>query len=532
MTVELSMGCCAMSPQEKQSKFTFVNTSVSQPRADSTRSAVFRHVQGYRRRKKQEDARRLLRSSRFLQSDSVSRVPMEDDHRTNHDTSQPLLVLPPLMSVILLNADLKHMDTAPDVSSATFGNLIGFERDCVHPALQRMEYQVTHATVQYSTAWFKDTKAYLYDNLAVYSFLSRIAATMRMVTGSEVHCSMAIEFRNKAIASLRTYLQETVSPDIPRLYRALVILILAESALGDRIALAIHTKILQDLVQTYGSTMISDPIFSLGEFLTVIYQDVQIAILNLTHTFFDIAPGGWINKHFQVLWREQSANWMEQITQADHVLHPKLTGFLRCLYLELRVTMAMVVDLRQNPALLTESHTYLKAFGKGVFLLGRLINHYDSLHIESCVDIRSVMSDQAMTEAIACLCGVYWLREFFGIENVILSGSLRIFTANNIILTRLKMLVQSTHFDNDCVTLEMQLWILFTGATIESACVRSDLESEQRRIGSDQLYWCAQRLEYILQDTHLGWQDYQIALNRFLLLEHLGDLHQFKPGCF
>ena len=109
----------------------------------------------------------------------------------------------------------------------------------------------------------------------------------------------------------------------------------------------------------------------------------------------------------------------------------------------------------------------------------------------------------------------------FGIENVLLSGSVQIFIANNIILTRLK-------------TLELQLWILFIGATIENAHVRSNQESERRHSRSDDPdhpYRYVERLEFILQDTHLNWRDCQPGLNSFLLLDHLNDLLRFKPEC-
>jgi hypothetical protein len=536
-----SLNIVSMMPQVAKSQFTFVNISNATTQNEAIRGTVSRHLQGIRRRKKQQDARRLLQSSRFVRqnlAEGTTCTQALHDAEINDSTLQTRSpqVLPPLMSVLLLNADLKHMDAAPDIPSATFDFLVGFERDLVQPALARMEYQVTHTASKYNSLWSEATKAYLYDNLAVYSFLARIAATMHMVTGHEQHRTAAYQYRDKAIISLRRYLNDTTELDIKRLYRAIVILILAESAMGDRDALRVHTNMLHDLVLSHSRMITDNPLYGVDEVNTIVYQDVQIAVMNLTSTFFDLRRKGWIEQLFHPLWQDQSKILTEKFSDADTRLAPELQGELRRLYAEVRANMDMIVEMRQNYSVASMHTTWLKYFTRAVFVLGRLMNHY--AHCLSKVDSlisESWQIDSPRLQGILCLCAVFWLREFLGVENVLLSDKLRIFTANKTIFLKLREYIESTDFTGDGSTssthnskLKLYIWILFSGTSLERSLTKSDviITTQEQSGGGQGLLTFAGLLTRILRVMDKTVEDYRVTLQSFLPQEYLRELIQ------
>ncbi|KIW92349.1 uncharacterized protein Z519_07333 [Cladophialophora bantiana CBS 173.52] len=530
-----------------QGVFSFVNVDAASLSTLPHRQQVTRHVHGYRRWKKGQDARRLRESSRFHetiesqfnpQKFTPSRAIREDNPS---ETAQipsppsPVRSLPRLLDVVLLNGNSDPFDVLPQQLTATANSLLGFERDCVVPAVRELELRMAAKDnvprqAAFTETWITESKAYLYDSIAIHSYLSRIAASRYMFTSSPEYLDAARKFRHKGVASLKEYMTTAPRINILRLYRAVLILLLADSSLGDRRALYQHVTALKDIFATHHAVLFADPSFNLHHYISVIYLEVQFAAMNFSRTCIDVGPNGWVEKQFLPLWEKVSPRFPISRSEADQNLDSYLKGDIRTLYLDAQETLDIIMRIRRRTPLDT-SQTWVYAMSKIILTAGRLMNLYAHLDVQTilCQSDRITVSSvlQKLELASASLCAIYWLRELGGIESISMTEQTRLFTWNPVMLCRLRQILTvyeaaqlgTSEEQDNSGRLPLLLWFLWTGAMVEhsiSSPTVSATESEN---------WFIRRFSDLV-----GKAEIESASHCQSILDHILRLHGMRPG--
>jgi hypothetical protein len=488
-----------------QGDFSFVNVDASGLSTLPHRQQVTRHVHGYRRWKKGQEARRLRESSKFHdaadRSSASSRLPasrpasaVDGAERTTPrpvaatgaGLSSTIRTLPPLIDVVLLNGNPDPFAALPVHLTATVHALLAFQRDCVIPFIRELELRMTpkeNASARdagFTTTWVNESKAYLYDSIAIHSYLARIAANRYMFTSQPEFLHAAHEFRRQAVASLRQYMTSS-QIDVVRLYRALLILLWPDSALGDRVAFQHHVAVLKDIFQSHRKILSAASSLNLHYFSSVVYFEVQHAVMALSSTSLDLSHNEWVEQQFLPLWNQVAPSTPFSRPDADRNLDPWLLGDIRLLYLDAQKILDLIMLMRMQGSVNT-SLTWFYAISKTIFNVGRLINLYAQLDVEDLLHRpdgldATATAMQRLETAAASLCAVYWLRELAGIEGVAITENMRLFTWNPIMLGKLKQLVMvytssvqinaaSQNLDSDGPS-RFLLWALWTGAMAE-----------------------------------------------------------------
>lgn len=539
------------SGRDYQGGFVFVNGDGSTPKDLAYRDKVRRQVSDYRRWKKRQRTRQLLESSKFLEN--VPQDDTDDSPPESSSTQRPILPplssspvrlmglskIPRLLEILLHNGNSDPFDALPEQVTATVNDLLAFERDCVYPAIKKMEHHITPRETTFSSTWYVETKAYLYDSMAVHSYLSRIATNMYMVTGASPYLDAAHEFRYKGVTALRKYLDSTPNIDVLRLYRGLLILLFADSVLGDRHAMDVHVAILKDIFNSHYHTLTVEPSFNLHHFISIIYHDVQNAVMGLSRISFDLEPKGWVVGQFAPLWNMVSATLGPHIIHRVRNVDSSLSRGLRALFLDVQEIIDIIVTIRRVPSLIG-CFTWFHAISKITLAVGRLMTYYADL------DVNKVLSSDVdhttpeplwlakLGEAAAALCAVYWVREIGGIESVYLSHDMRMFTANPIIMAKLRTILEHMYalfgsYSNYRERYHPQLlvWVLWTGATAEKSMQTSVEPAYPGPKRHDDTNWFTRRFCSLTEQVRLtSWPECRDMLERFLSLrglDRIGD---------
>ena len=524
--------------------FSFVNVDATSLSTLPHRQQVTRHVHGYRRWKKGQEARRLRESSKFhdgadrhsttqqLAPKPAAGPPQPPDVSFSSGTIRSL---PPLLDVILLNGNSDPFDALPEQMTATVNSLLSFERDCIFPSIKELELRMTEKEnafreTAFTATWIDETKAYLYDSIAIHSYLSRIATNRYMITSRPEFLDAAHQFRRKGVASLKQYMTSTSQIDVLRLYRALLILLFADSSLGDRDAFHQHLAVLKDVFESHHDVLFNDPSFNLHHFISVIYFEVQYAVMGLSKTSLDLSPRGWVEKQFMTLWQEVGPTFAFSRLRADQNLDPALDGDLRSLYLDAREILDIITQLRKH-TLLNTSSTWFYAISKAILTIGRLVNLFVHLDIDSVLhnaeDVNMPASKiRGLEVASASLCAVYWLRELSGIENIPID-KMCLFTWNPTMLGKLRQIlaaydgvVGQTMPQQDATgNFRLSLWIVWTGAMAENATLAPATSTEE-----DQNWFRRQFCSLLRRANIESEVQCQAVLDSFL------QLHGMRPS--
>ncbi|KAK7890021.1 hypothetical protein LTR67_008486 [Exophiala xenobiotica] len=534
--------------------FVFVNGDGSTPKDLAYRDKVRRQVSDYRRWKKRQRTRQLLESSKFLENvrqDDMDDSPPESSTTTKRPILPPLSSspvrsmglgkIPHLLEILLHNGNSDPFDALPEQVTATVNALLAFERDCVYPAIKKMEYHITPRETTFSSTWYVETKAYLYDGMAVHSYLSRIATNMYMVTGASEYLDAAHEFRYKGVTALRKYLDSTPNIDVLRLYRGLLILLFADSVLGDRHAMDVHVAILKDIFNSHYHTLTVAPSFNLHHFISIIYHDVQNAVVGLSRISFDLGPKGWVVGQFVPLWNMVSATLGPHMIHRVRNVNSSLSHGLQTLFVDVQEIIDIIITIRRDPSLI-DRFTWFHVISKITLVVGRLMTHYADLDVDKVLS--SGVPDHTtpeqplwlakLEEAAAALCAIYWVREIGGIENVYLSHEMRMFTANPIIMAKLRTILEhmSAHFECYSTSRErchpqLLVWVLWTGATTERS-MQTSIEPPYPGPGPkriDDTDWFLRQFCCLTEHMRMtSWSECRDMLERFLSMRDLDQL--------
>ena len=502
-----------------QGDFSFVNVDATSLSTLPHRQQVTRHVHGYRRWKKGQEARRLRESSKFHEAAERSSRPQQLAPRRssltqNHAASPPTEVpsptvrsLPSLIDVILLNGNSEASSAGPDRLTATINSLLGFERDCIFPAIRDLELRMTlqqntSREVAFTSTWISESKAYLYDNIAIHSYLARIATNRYTFTSQPEFLDAALEFRRKGVESLKQYMA-TPQLDIIRLYRALLILLWADSSLGDKEAFQHHAAVLRDISESHHDTLFADSSFQIHHFVSVVYFEVQYAVMGFSKTSLDLSPNEWVERLLLPLWDKVSPSFALSLSDADRGLDDQLEGEIRNLYRDAQEVLTIIRMMRMSSCLNTSlSWTY--AISRVIFTVGRLVNHYVELEIEDILTRAengelpvSVMAK--LGTAALILCAIYWLRELAGIEDISMADNIKLFTWNPVMLDKLGRLIlayDSAHLHSmqrpdTWGDFRIALWIFWTGfmaeRSIASRCTTTKEDQNWFSVGFREL---------------------------------------------
>jgi hypothetical protein len=394
--------------------------------------------------------------------------------------------------------------------------------------------------VAFTTTWINESKAYLYDSIAIHSYLARIATNRYMFTSQPEFLDAAHEFRRKGVASLKQYMTSS-HVDVLRLYRGLLILLWADSSLGDRDAFNHHITVLKDIFQSHHEKLAADSSFNLHHFVSVVYFEVQYAVMGLSKTSLDVDHDEWVEKQFVPAWNQISPNFPFSRLDADQNLDPLLLGDVRNLYLDVQEILNVIILMRMH-SLLNTSLTWFYAISKTMFTIGRLINLYVEIDVETVLHHADAVgmtlpAVQRLETAALCLCAVYWLRELAGIEHVPISENIKLFRWNPIMLGRLSRLVvasdgmhmQAVQQLDRAGPLRLLLWISWTGAMAEKSMESSAATADEDR------QWFTRRFCDFCRRANIGTESLcQGVLNRFLQLHGMrpssGD--EWYAGCF
>jgi hypothetical protein len=558
-----------------QGDFSFVNVDATSLSTLPHRQQVTRHVHGYRRWKKGQEAKRLRESSKFHENDQqkpaqrqqLAPRPSAKKQQVQPPQADALLItttlqtLPHLLDVILLDGNSDPFDALPEQLTATVNSLLGFERDCVFPAVKELELRMTakgnaSRETTFTATWIEETKAYLYDTIAIHSYLSRIATNRYMVTSRPEFLDAAHQFRRKGVDALKHYMTTTTNIDILRLYRGLLILLFADCSLGDREAFQTHIDVLRDIFDAHHDLLFKDPAFNLNHFISVIYFEVQHSVMSLTITTLDLSPGCWLDQQFEPLWQRNSQNFLnlqsdagrrldmlqdqqrvptwQRDTQkpllsrfeADRMLNTYIQGDLRSLHLDAQEVIDTIVLMRTITNLNT-SKTWFHAISRLIITVGRLVNFYVSLDVDTVVRHSDMprASVQTLEQAALALCAIYWLRELGGIESVPMTDSgMRIFTWNPSMLTVLKNIVVACNAPTPDPSqlspgqLRARIWIFWTCAMAENSLSSTDWVSD----GGPR--WFTRRFTEIVMVTKVEDQEECVKI-----LDCCLDLHSMRP---
>ncbi len=528
-----------------QGDFSFVNVDASSLSTLPHRQQVTRHVHGYRRWKKGQDARRLRESSGFHGAAELNprsqrptpRPTVREDRPPlplpAPALSTPIQNLPPLIDVILLNSNSGPSGALPVQLTATINSLLSFERDCIFPSIKALELRMTEKKnasrkADFTTTWINDSHAYLYDSLAIHSYLARIAATRYIVTSEPQFLDVAHEFRRKGVGSLKEYMTTTTQFDIPRLYRALLILLWTDSVLVDKEAFQHHAAVLKDIFQSHHDALSADPSFHVHHFLSIVYFEVQYAVMTLSKTSMDLRPDEWVEKQFTPIWDQVSPGFPFSRPSASQELDPHLQGDVRNLFMDVQETLEVIKLMRMNSVWNT-SLTWMHAISKTMLAIGRLVNLYAGLEnpLLDMEDSNGILSAvQRLETAAACLCAVYWIRELAGIENINMAGNMTLFAWNSIMLTSLDRLLRAysgiasnpvEQVDN-IGSARLLLWLLWTGAMAEHSIISAEASVEGRK-------WFTERFRDQCRSINVAsLLQCQGILDRFL------QLYGMRPG--
>ncbi|KIW64951.1 hypothetical protein PV04_07250 [Phialophora macrospora] len=538
-----------------QGDFSFVNVDASSLSTLPHRQQVTRHVHGYRRWRKGQEARRLRESSKFHDAvdrssgyrPPASRPVLHGSERTLRPApaaaataagqSSTIQTLPPLIDVVLLNGNSDPFAALPVHLTATVNSLLGFQRDRVVPFIREVELRMTpkeNAAARdagFTTTWINESKAYLYDSIAIHSYLARIAANRYVFTLQPEFLRAAHEFRHQGIASLRQYMTSS-SIDVVRLYRALLILLWPDSALGDRVAFQHHVAVLKDIFRSHHEVLSAASSVNLHYFSSVVYFEVQYAVMGLSSTSLDLGHNEWVEQQFWPLWKQVSPGVPFSRPDAQQNLDPGLLGDIRMLYLDAQEILDLIASMRMHGSVNT-SLTWFYAISKTILTVGRLINLYVQLDIEDLLHHPHVLdmtgsATQRLETAAASLCAVYWLRELAGIEGVAMTENMRLFTWNPTMLGKLKQVVMvyntsvqmnaAQHRDIDGPS-RLLLWVVWTGAMAEHSFPHCEAGARD-----DQNWFTGQFCHLSRRANVHSVSRCQGILDRFL------QLHGMRPG--
>ncbi|OAP63981.1 hypothetical protein AYL99_03208 [Fonsecaea erecta] len=533
-----------------QGNFSFVNVDASSLSTLPHRQRVTRHVHGYRRWKKGQDARRLLESSRFhevFDSQSKSLTPVSSRATREERPCEPapappssrsIRNLPPLLDIVLLNSHADPSSVLPEQLAVTTNSLLDFERDCVVPAVKELELRLTAkenvpSRTPFTQTWIADSKASLYDSIANNSYLSRIAATRYMVTANPEHLDAAHKFRHKGVASIREYMTTTPRINIPRLYRALLLLLFADSWLGDRQAFYQHVTVLQDIFASHQDEVLTDPSFNIQHCISVICLEVQFAVMNFSAPSVDLRPNGWAEKQFLPLWEEVSACFLTSRPETGQNLDPYLQGDIRTLFLDAQEALDVVANIgRQAPPSPSPNSSQIPVYAvsKTMLTVGRLMNLYAHLDVDTilCHENTMAISSRVLPKlevASAALCAIYWLREMSGIENIRMTEHIRLFTWNPSMLSKLRHILtvyeaaemdttgpQEDNLGRERGRLPLLLWILWTAATVEHSISTLNFST-----ATTSETWFTQRFSQLARNAGIeSMSQCQVILDRIL----------------
>lgn len=467
-------------PAAPPTDFSWINTSTSDRATPSNRRRVMQHVHRYRRTQRRQDAQRLLQSSLFRQPGhgGGDRPPREQAPPAVAEPSTAIVApsiprpiyIPPIIELMLVNSGSDDTDALSRASMSAANSLLFFERDCVYPAAKQLEWATVPKDRAFETSWESDLQKNLYDNLTIHSYLSRIAATLSWVTGNVQYLDTAKTLRSRGVVSLRHHLETTRDVNIPRLYRSLISLLFAESAVNDRATMKIHIRLLRDVFLSHHDKLLQDPSINHHVFMSIIWQDVQFAVWTMSPTFFDLSPNEWISRLVQPIWSSQPSLTSAIEFETENSLRPFFSKPVRSMLVAVDHVLQNLVNVRANN-FVGNRDTWVYFLSKFVFAAGRLVNHV--------VATRAQLSQPGHTpnsrlndvhEVCASLCAIFWIRESMGSENIYLSPNLRIWMSNPIILQTIRQTFQLIYLDESYWEqdksqdkLELLLWMLWPG---------------------------------------------------------------------
>lgn len=442
--------------------------------------------------------------------------------------STTIRTLPPLLDVILLD---HPPGTLPDHLAASANSLLAFERDCIVPSVKELELRMTpqenvSREAAFTSTWVAESKAYLYDSITIHNYLSRVASTRYMVTPQPEFREAASQFRRQGVAAFKEYLTTTdpADIDIRRLYRALLILLWADSALGDRQAFQQHAMVMKEISASHHDVLSGDPSFNLHHFVSVVYFEVQHAVMTLTPPSLDLGYNGWVERQFLPLWTQASPAFRGSRLDADRNLDPQLEGDIRILYLDSQEVIDTIHLIRRHPFLNT-SASWLYAISKTVFAIGRLIDIFLQIDIEDAlrrIADFGMLAIRRLEVAAAALCAVYWLRELAGIENLRMADTMRLFTWNPIMMSKLRVIfeacysawLQSLQLVDSVGPPRLSIWLLWTAAMAENSTLPPTNITEER----DQNWFTRHFMDLCQRANLQSMVQCQEVVNRFLQL--------------
>lgn len=377
---------------------------------------------------------------------------------------------------------------------------------------------------------------FLQDKGLAYSHFARIAA---IVASDPKHpdishdfSTQALIFKSKSMAMLRKRLQE--SPEDWTTYNQILLLMNAEVYDRNFVAAASHGAILVNLLQN--GTIKDDPAF----LFKVLYNDTQRAAMSLTRPLFDLekwVPDQILSLSDLVTPRLPVPVRLEaQAMNLDHSLdsNPPLKDTL-IVFKHACLCLALVIKDKS----FADSHIVFYGRFHMTITMGRLINYYldaaEVLTDDICVRILDNQAvSQARMSAFVSLAALLLLRCITRIDSVKISGDIALFSANKLIMQRLKdTLVASKGYaftQRGGTFANARLYALFVGAWLEQARVAAqraiNMSSPGSYLGSPDcdadLGWFNREFAEQARAMNLyGWTEAKETLQQFVYIDVL-----------
>lgn len=347
-----------------------------------------------------------------------------------------------------------------------------YSRDYYLPGIQR---DVNNPGLRVVGPEWAQCVAFLQDKGLAYSHFARIAALIasdsQQSDVTEDFHTQALIFKSKSMALLRERLAQ--EPGDPKTYSQILLLMNAELYDRNFAAASAHGAILATLLQN--GTIKGDTTF----LFKVVYHDAQRASMSMTRPLLDLDH--WVP---------------DQIIPIDHLVTPDspLAVLLGARSLELDPSLNANPQLKQTMAdfkqtclsLLLAMTDKKFADSQAVFYgrfymsisMGRLVNRYlDAAARTNESSDNLLLQDEsaghARMSAYVSLAALLLLRCLTRIDSVRISGNIILFSANMLIMHRLKetLMVNGRHSRSEIQGkfANARLYALFVGAWLEQA---------------------------------------------------------------
>lgn len=315
--------------------------------------------------------------------------------------------------------------------------------------------------------------SFLQDEGLAYAHFARMAALLasdpKQSDLAGDFYAQALLFKSKGMTLLHAKL--IADAGNPKTYHQILLLMNAEIFDRNFLAATAHAKMLAQLLQ---EDIIKDDILFAFK---VVYHDTQRAAMSLTRPVLDL--DGWVT---------------DQLIPVDILIprkHPSLIWF-GPMGLDLDPSMDYNPSLKQTLGLFKQNclalivvfhdKAYLdrKQLFYGRFYMSLIMGHFVNHYIDAieALDTRnnnwmaeSQPFDEIRTSAAMSLAMLLLLRCMTQIDDVKISGNIRIFRANMLIMHRLKEILMSTNshnkFESRTDFSNARLYVLFIGAWLE-----------------------------------------------------------------